>query len=348
MEDAVVVPPDAGAPSEAPRPADPEQALREDPTSFSFFQAVRLLERGAPESRTPVGQFAGPSEETVRFSANPSIAFPASEIQGLEASGGSPEMLINVFGLIGPQGTLPYWYTLLVAEQLRARRTSLRAFLDIFQHRIISHFYRAWAKPRSYVSFERGGADRVSHLLRALVGLGRSRDTGTSVLRDETILFYSGLLGSHRRSAVALEQLLSDYFGVPASVEQFAGGWYAVPDESLCRIGSGDDMTSLGVSALVGDEVWDPQMRVRIRLGPLSRPQFDAFLPTGRAWEELREMTSRFAGDEVDFEVLLVLARDDVPACVLDDGERGVQLGWSSWLRTAPFAHDAADAILSL
>ena len=348
MEDAVVTPEDPGAGSPVREPADPVQALREDPTSFSFFQAVRLLERAASQSRTPVGQFAGPSEETVRFSAHPSIAFPASEIQGLDGTSRTPEMLINVFGVIGPQGTLPYWYTLLVAEELRARRTSLRAFLDIFQHRIISHFYRAWAKPRSYVEFERAGTDRVSHLLRALVGLRGPREGGGVPLRDETFLFYSGLLGSHRRSAVALEQLLSDYFGVTASVEQFAGGWYAVPDESLCRIGSGGEMTSLGIAALVGDEVWDPQMRVRIRLGPLSRSQFDAFLPTGQAHEELRELTSRFSNDEIDFEVLLVLARDDVPTCVLDAGEGGVRLGWSSWLRTGPFAHDAADTMLSL
>lgn len=347
MEDAVVTPAAVVASTDAPPTANPEQALRDDPTSFSFFQAVRLLERGA-SSRTPVGRFAGSAEETVRFSAHASIAFPASEIQELQASGsGPPTMLINVLGLIGPQGTLPYRYTLLVAEQLRARRTALREFLDIFQHRIISHFYRAWTKPRSYVEFERGADDRVSHLLRALAGLAQPRGAA-SPIADETILFYSGLLGSHRRSAVALQQLLADYFGVPAFVEQFVGGWYAVPDESLCRIGADDELTSLGVGALVGDEVWDPQMRVQIRLGPLSRAQFDAFLPTGRAHEELRELTRLFAGDEVDFGVLLVLARDDVPACVLGDDEGGVQLGWSSWLRTAPFADDAADAILSL
>lgn len=348
MEDAVVAPPEALAPRD-PLPApDPVQLLRDDPTSFSFFQAVRLLERDAPH-RARVGRFGDPADEAVRFGAHASIAFPASEIQALEVSGsGAPTLLINAFGVIGPQGTLPYWYTLLVAEQLRARRTSLRAFLDIFQHRIISHFYRAWAKPRAAVEYERGGEDRFTHLLRALAGLGPTRGAAVPRIPDETILFYSGLLGSHRRSAVALEQLLGDYFGVPASVEQFTGGWYEVPDESLCRIGTEDEMTTLGVGALVGDEIWDPQMRVQIRLGPLSRTQFDAFLPTGPAHEELRELTRLFAGDEIDFAVLLVLARDDVPACVLGDEEGGVQLGWSSWLRTAPFARDVADAILSL
>lgn len=351
MEDPSIAPPQAAAlpvTRTEPDVLDVLDVLEQDPTSFSFFQAVRLLER-ENQHRAPVGHFGSPVE-TVRFSSHASIAFPPSEIHALDSSGsGTAKMEINAFGVIGPLGTLPFWYTLMVADELRARHTSLREFLNIFQHRMTSHFYRAWAKPRA-VDFERGQPDRITHLLRALTGLADEGSTPTSRIADETVLFYSGLLGSHRRSAVALEQLLSDYFGVPAEVEQFAGGWYGVPDESLCRLGADDEMTTLGVGALVGDEVWDPQIHAQIRLGPLSRAQFDAFLPTGRAHEELRDLTRLFAGDEIDFGVLLVLARDDVPSCVLGDEGDGnnVQLGWSSWLRTAPFSHDAADAILSL
>jgi type VI secretion system protein ImpH len=101
------------------------------------------------------------------------------------------------------------------------------------------------------------------------------------------------------------------------------------------------------MGALVGDEVWDPQVRARIHLGPLTRDQFAAFLPTGPAHAELRELARLFSGDEVDFEVRLVLKRDEVPRCVLG-GEDAGALGWTTWLRTAPLAHDADDTTLTL
>ena len=59
------------------------EKLRREPFSFDFFQAVRLLERFFPE-RTSVGQFAHPETEVARFGVNPSLAFPASQIQSMD------------------------------------------------------------------------------------------------------------------------------------------------------------------------------------------------------------------------------------------------------------------------
>jgi type VI secretion system protein ImpH len=330
-----------------------ESTLFADPTSFSFFQAVRLLER-LRGHRSPVGHFGDPGSETVQFTTPASLAFPASEIQTLASRGsGAPLMAVNFLGLIGPQGVLPYWYTLLVAEQQRARKSALPAFLDIFQHRVLAHFYRAWAKAhpeaRANVSGAEPGDERVGLLLRSIVGLGEKAERTGSPVPDQSLLYYAGFLGPHRRSAVALEQLVGDYFDVPAHVEQFVGAWYPVPDDSLCRVGDeADASTQLGLGAVAGDEVWDPQVRVRLRLGPLTRTMFDSFLPGGAAHDELRELTRLFADDEVDVEVRLVLARGDVPPCVLGVEVGQVQLGWSTWIRTVPFAGDADDTTLIL
>jgi len=128
----------------APSPPPPPTELGEDPTAFEFFQAVRLLERARGGQRR-VGGFGDPDDEVARFSAHPSTAFPASEIQALELPPGAPARLsVNFLGLIGPLGVLPYHYTLLVVERLRARDRALQAFLDIFNHRITSLFYRAF------------------------------------------------------------------------------------------------------------------------------------------------------------------------------------------------------------
>ncbi len=329
--------------------AELRAALREKPSAFEFFQAVRLLERLQPD-RTPVGLFGEPADEVVRFAAKPDTAFPASEIQSLDLHHNAPAaMTVNFMGLTGPEGVLPYVYTLLVAERLRARDPTLRDFLDLFHHRIISLFYRAWEKYRFGVAHERDQQDRLSQHLKDLIGLGAEPLQRRLPIRDEALLFYAGLLAPQQRSAGALQQLVSDYFGVPVEIEQFVGGWYPLSAAGQCSLGEeGDASEQLGGGAVAGAEVWDPQARVQVRLGPLTRSQYDQFLPTGSAYEPLRTLTRFFAGDQFDFEVRLILARDEVPGCVLGAPTPAQPLGWCTWMRSRPFERDPGDTILTL
>jgi len=103
------------------------------------------------------------------------------------------------------------------------------------------------------------------------------------------------------------------------------------------------------MGAVAGDEIWDQQARVRIRIGPLPRDQFDRFLPTGPAAEELRGLVRFFGHDQYDFEVQLVLQGDEVPGCTLGaDAPIDQPLGWSTWIRSAAFRRDADETVLKL
>ncbi|HEX6534364.1 MAG TPA: type VI secretion system baseplate subunit TssG [Gemmatimonadaceae bacterium] len=352
MESTAVARADAPlSPDVAERLAPLERMLRADPTAFEFTQAVRLLERLRPD-RAPVGGFGDPRAEVARFTAHQSIAFPASEIQALELGDvDTPARItVNFIGLTGPLGVLPLNYTLLVAERARARDTAMRDFLDIFNHRVAALFYRAWEKYRFTVTHERGGEDPLFRHLRDLVGVGTPGLQHRLPVRDETLVFYTGLLGMRSRPAAALEQMLEDYFGVRATVEQFVGGWYPLDEGTRCELGDESTASSqLGLGAVAGDEIWDQQARVRVRLGPLARRQYDDFLPDGAAHEPLRALLRFFGEDQLDFEVQLVLARDDAPACVLGaDGADASPLGWCTWLRTAPLERDPDETILTL
>ncbi len=339
---------ESGTPSPDLRPSAPwEEALDDAPESFTFFQAVRLLHRRFPDRR-PIGEFAHPSEEVVRFSVNPSLAFPAGDVQDLLLDPEAPPRLqVNFMGLVGHMGVLPVQYSLLIDEQAASEGEPdpFRDFLDIFHHRILSLFYKAWERSHFWVAFERGEEDPVTCRLLDLVGLGTEDLRGRMSLRDEALLFYSGLLGSQHRSAVALEQLLEDHFQVPAAVEQFAGGWYGLSAQSRCRLDDEEELGgSLGDGTVVGDEVWDPHARVRIRIGPLRRERYDEFLPGGSAHQDLRDMTRFFSDGQFDFQVQLVLDRRDVPGMVLgEDTESALPLGWCTWIRTRPFSRDAAE-----
>lgn len=324
--------------------------FRSEPYCFEFFQAVRLLQRLSPE-RELVGRFADPSKEVLRFHARVASEFPASEIQELTLRTGAPHsMVVNFMGLVGPLGVLPLYYTELVMQRVRAKDTALRDFLDIFNHRIISLFYQAWEKYHFSVTYERERRDPVSHYLLDLVGLGTKGLQRRQAVADETFIYYSGLFGLRTRPAQGLKQVIEDYFDVPVAVEQFVGGWWTLDRPSQCRLEGGTSYAEqLGIGAVVGDEVWDPQSSVRVVLGPLPLRQYLDFLPNGTAYAPLRDLLWFYGNGRADFEVRLVLRREDVPECELGSvAEAAPQLGWCTWVKSAPFGRDPGDTILRM
>jgi type VI secretion system protein ImpH len=336
---------------------DPAVALQEvrnrltaEPYSFQFFQAVRLLGR-LLAGRQAVGRFHQPSTEVVRFSACASLSFPASEIHSLEwREDGPPLMSVNFMGLTGPAGVLPLYYTELVMDRLRARDTAMRDFLDIFNHRSIALFYQAWRKHRLPVIYEEGSPGGCTDPLLAVAGLGTPGLRKRQAVQDEALVFYGGLLGPQPRSAAGLGQLLADYFDVPVEIEQFVGAWRSLDRSTQTRFqDSGVLSEQLGGGAVIGDEVWDIQSGVRIRLGPLPMDRYLDFLPSGTAYEPLRALARFYAGDKLDFEVQLILKREEVPCCVLGaEGKQAPRLGWVTWARSVPMSRDPADTVLRL
>lgn len=326
------------------------EVLAGEPYRFEFFQAVRLLTRAFP-NRAAVGRLANPRQEVLRFGAHVSATFPASEIQALELSGEGPHsMIVNFMGLAGPLGVLPLYYTELLIQRVRVRDTAMRDFLDQFNHRIISLFYQAWEKYRFTIAYERGERDRFSQYLLDLIGVGTPGLQHRQAVPDDTLIYYSGLLALHTRSAQALKQILMDYFEAPAEVAQLTGGWYGLDRPSQCCFENANTYSEqLGVGAVVGDQIWDPQSAARIILGPLSLRQYLDFLPNGTAHRPLRALLKFFANGQVDFEVQLVLDREEVPGCELGaEGELAPQLGWITWVKSVPMNMDPGDTILRM
>jgi type VI secretion system protein ImpH len=327
-----------------------KEKLSREPFSFDFFQAVRLLER-IYAGRKPVGQFTHPANEVARFRAHASLAFPASQIQAMDWPEDAPVgATVNFMGLTGPEGVLPNVYTTLIIERLRDGDKTLQDFLDLFNHRMISLFYRAWRKYRIEVAYEQGDRESFSRHLLSLIGLGTEGMRDRQEISDDTLIHYSGLLAQRPRTAQALQQILADYFEVPVEVEQFCGGWYRLDPEAQCRMTEeNSDSAELGFGAVVGDEIWNQQSRVRIVLGPLTMERYEDFLPDGKSFGKLCDWARFYSNEEWDFEVKLLLERDQVPAFELDAaGKSGPRLGWISWLKSAPFNRDPGDTVLSL
>ncbi len=330
---------------------DIEALLRDKPGSFSFFQAIRLLERLHPE-REPVGGYGDPDTEVVRFTVPPSLNFPGGEIgsvsDGPEGSG-PPRMAVNVMGLTGPVGVLPHEYTVLVAERSREKDHAMREFLDLFHHRLLSLFYLAWRKSRADLHYEdppEGGG--VPRYLLDLLGLGLEAYQNQQTVPDETLIHFSGLLVPQPRGAAALKQFIEGRMGVPVEVEEFVGGWFPLPGSDRCHLGTDTPSTRLGQGAVVGGEIWDQQSRVRLRIGPLDREDFDRFLPGGESHRELKGLVRFFSHDQFEFELQLILKKDDVPGVALGGETAPARLGWGSWIRSRPRETHGDETVLEL
>lgn len=327
-----------------------EETLREEACSFEFFQAVTLLQRLRRDTQ-PVGRFSNPEDEAVHFSVNNELAFPASQVQEISYGEDSPaQMKVNFMGLSGPMGVLPYCYSELVLERLRAKDKSLASFLDIFNHRIIAFFYRAWEKYRFPVTYYLGDEDLFTRHLFDLIGLGTPGLQERQVVPDDAFLHYVALLGEQSRSPSALEAILRDYFQVRVEIEQFIGAWYRLDPGTQCSMQEDyDDSEQLGRGAIVGDEIWDQRSRVRIKLGPMTLPQYRDFLPDGSAFEPLRAITRFFSNNELDFEAQLFLQQEEVPTCEVGfEGDEPPRLGWVTWLKSKPLDRNPGDTILRL
>jgi type VI secretion system protein ImpH len=287
----------------------------------------------------------------VHFVVNPRLGFPASQIQALEfPDDAPPEMTVNFMGLTGPSGALPYTFSELILERIRARDRGLADFFDIFNHRAISLFYRAWQRSRFPVTYSAGPRDLFTRYLLDLIGLGTDGLRGRQEIEDEALLHYVSLVAMQARSATALEQIIEDYFEVPVEIQQFTGAWYQLDTATQCAM---TDMETpsrqVGGGAVVGDAVWDRQARVRIRLGPLSIERYCDFLPEASGYTALRSLTRFFSNQSLEFELQLVLDRNQTPGTELDfEATQAVRLGWVSWLKTAPLGIDPDDTILTL
>lgn len=326
-----------------------DESLFASAYEFDFFQAVRLLTLMREELHP--GQPAAP-REIVRFRAKNTLGFPASSVDSIEPDNGRPpSMTVTFLGLTGPEGALPAAYTEIAVDRECFGDNSFAAFLDIFNHRLISLFFEAWRKHHFVIGHERSrredhGHDEFTGYLFDFIGMGTAGLQRRMPIPDIGLLRYAGLLAQRPHSAEALENILHDYFGLPVKVKQLLGKWHKLDASELCSMGSNQPNSQLGCGAIAGDAVWTRQALVRIVFGPLTALQFQSFLPDGKRFAQAAALARWFLGSTLEFEIQPLLRGDEVPSCEPGRTDAcGPRLGWSGWLRTGPFEHAAGDAI---
>ena len=300
---------------------------------FTFYQAVKLMEIVLGR-KVSVGEGSNPAKETIRFESKVGIDFPAGDVDGIclpENQDDPVRMAVNVMGVAGNHGPMPMVYTELILERTWRKDRALKAFLDIFNHRLVSLLYRVRKLCRLGFDFKSPQHAPAAGYLFALMGLRTDGLQARMQVRDRTLLRYAAILGQQPRSMAGLEYLLTDHFKVRVQGIQFCGQWHHIAEDQITVIGPGGQNRRLGVDTVLGGRVWDQQGRFELHIGPLAAEPFLEFLPFGTAFTALCQLTRFYVGTELDFDIVLIPRSDDAPAAALGAGQ-GPRLGWTSWL----------------
>lgn len=306
-------------------------ALCREIREYSLFQGIQqvlkrlhALEPGLSEDEL---------YERLEFHANPSLAFPGSDIERLEfvADGGGlrARLQLNLGALMGSGSPLPAFYSEQALGDGEQHRTT-RDFLDLFDHRLHRLMLPIWRKYRYHARFREGARDELSARLFSLIGLGDSSLRQAPELNWKRLLPYLGLLSLKVHSAALIEAVLRYYFAQPAlRLEQCLERRVAIPDEQQSRLGQGT--AQLGQAAVLGVQVRDRGGKFRLHLLELDWDAFHAFLPAGTQHAALRALLRFTLRDQLDYDLRLHLRRDELREWRLGAASP-CRLGWTTWL----------------
>ena len=326
-------------------PPDIAARVQAAPHAFDFNRVMRELEAEHADSPR-FGHSVRPAEDAVRLGQEASVDFASAMLAGWVPGedGRADRLIVNFFGLFGPDGPLPLHLTEYARDRLRNERDpTFQRFADLFHHRALSLMYRAWADVRPTVAFDRPATDRFAGYVGALAGLGSPALRGRDAMPDLTKLHFAGLMANQTRHAEGLSAILSAFFTTPVRVECFVGAWLTLGPQDHTRLSGGGEPAQLGRGALLGARVWSRQHKFRLVFGPLSLAEYERLLPGGPSFHKLVPIVRNYAGDVLAWDVQFVLRRREVPDTRL--GQAG-RLGWTTWLKPRRSLQDAADLVL--
>jgi len=297
-------------------------ALKKNPEKYHIFQALRLIE-AAYADKPRLGRSRRPKQDAVRLKQRIDMAFASSTVARFvpqdEKTGAPGELAQYMFGLFGPNGPLPLHFTEYAYNRQRSfRDPTFKAFGDMFHHRMLSLFYRAYASGEPTSSFDRKGeVDPFAQKVAAFAGLRGAALSDRDAMPDLAKLRYAGRLAHGARNEEGLLALISGFFGAPASMESFVGTWLELDPKDTWELGNPHKPAKLGQSCSIGSKVWTRQAKFRFRVGPVGLADYKRLLPGGDSLKRLKALVNNYMGEAMMWDMNLVLKAGEAEPAML-------------------------------
>jgi len=303
---------------------------------YNFFAALRLVE-SQRKDQSRLGENRSPKNDQVLFGQKVSLSFASSAIAGFRRNKEKPSerwLDVNFFGLMGPNGPLPKHLTeLFLSDMVGNKRPQFVEFLNLFNHRLITLFYRTWANKEPITQNDLPDINRFKLYLGALSGYAQPELHDRDGMPDYAKFKYARFLGGKTRYKEGIESMIVDMFGINARVENFVGEWLKIPEDALCKIESGPYGKRLGIDTTQGRYSWQCQYKFRVILGPMNLSEFKKLLPGESLATQVNDTIRNYVGMEFQWDIVLLLKQEKVPKLQLSKGHYR-QLGWTTWLKS--------------
>jgi type VI secretion system protein ImpH len=298
-----------------------------------FAPLLRYLDANAPLAAR-IGYSISPKQDFVRLGQTPLLHFYSSAFTKVKFDNisGDYKLKNSYWGMLGINGPLPSHLTEYAIERnYRLKDTTFTEFLDVFNHRFISLFYRAWADAEPTVSHDRPDQDNFKKRLGAISGESSAIHDPFNKNRN-THQYLAGLFSQKNRSAKTLCQILSEYLKLDVSIEEFQGRWYDLQKDEQTKLGSIN--TTLGVDCIIGSMTYQRSFNFSINVGPVSYTEYIRLLSNQHRLKTIIELTQKSVGQEYEFRINIILKPQQTKACQLGS----TKLGVNSWCQ-GKFSH---------
>ncbi len=294
---------------------------------INFYRFCQLLEQTAPDAPV-MGSIWQVRHEPIRFRPHPGMGFPSGEIRGAEAPT-HPHLpttvRVNFMGLYGTESPLPTHYVNDVTQR-REGHEATQDFLDIFNHRLTTQFYRIWRKYSYPATFAPGGSDATSQYLLGLAGLGIdgcAQNVATPVSRFLALLPVMLLPGRTAEGITSLVRLLAPE--TRAQVMSWEPRRIAQPVKLKM---STRHPVSLTHRPVMGAHAIDVNGQVLLRLFTHDPTDVQGWLSGGQLHGDLMALLHVYLGAKLDAKLELCIDRALLPDAQLHCSTgRGMQLG---------------------
>jgi type VI secretion system protein ImpH len=317
------------------------EALQGQVAEAHLYRFCQLLEQALPD-HPPLGSTTSPADDPVRFRPDPGMGFPAGELKAIETDDKHPgrpaTVRTRLLGLYGVDSPLPTAFLDDIAQR-REGHEALEAFLDIFNHRIFTQFYRIWRKYSYPATFAAGGKDATSQCLLGLVGLGipgTARQIGTPISRFLALLSVMRLPTRNAEGITALVKLLA-----PETRTQVTPHW---PQKVLLAQPaslSAKHPVRLSQGTPLGCVGYDANSQLHLALFTEDRDEARGWLPGGQLYNDLLVLLRVYLGWRCTAKLQLSLPLHSLPHPLL--GHAPVLLGMTAVLGLGSAAWPACE-----
>lgn len=292
--------------------------------SFEFLQVVRLLQHLFP--KYPLGKYDDPQCDPLHIHGHVGLQHPSCEVQRIfpgHSLGAPSRLSVNFLGIAGIQGPLPDVFTELLMDRVRQKDLSFRDFLDIFNHRLGTLWFKIYTLLMPTLL---DAPMEETTLGQCLMDIGGARFHQEKL----AIMPLCTLFWQRSSSLIGLEKALQVYFNVGCRIRPFMGGWHHVHKNDYTRLGK--QYHQLGFSTVLGKKSYATHKSFRLYMGPLSYERFLDFLPSTddtSGYHRLQHFINGYFDRPPDFTVELILDTKAMPPLRLN---HSVALHYHTWL----------------